>query len=128
MARQGSHELVVWDYHVVLVDARAGIVHDCGSSLGMSVPFAVYFEASFPPTTRDRLFNVVPGAEYIKSFSSDRSHMLDNQGNYISPPPEWEPIWNGEDSLQLLINMHGPYVLTEREFVEFITSRASVAS
>ena len=94
----------------------------------MSVPFAVYFEASFPPTTRDRLFNVVPGAEYIKSFSSDRSHMLDNQGNYISPPPEWEPIWNGEDSLQLLINMHGPYVLTEREFVEFITSRASVAS
>ncbi|KAH0484393.1 MAG: hypothetical protein KVP17_004764 [Porospora cf. gigantea B] len=127
MAHQGAH-LVVWDYHVVLVDARDGVVHDFSTSLGTPLPFAVYFEASFPPTTQDRLFNVVPGAEYVKSFSSDRSHMRDNQGNYISRPPEWDPIWNGEDSLQPLINMRGPYVRSELEFVEFFTSRASATS
>ena len=38
-----------------------------------------------------RMFRVIPAAEYLATFSSDRSHMLVD-GVWMSPPPEYPPI------------------------------------
>ena len=40
----------------------------------------------------ERKFRVIPGAEFLKTFASDRSHMLTQDGRWMSPPPVYPPI------------------------------------
>jgi hypothetical protein len=35
---------------------------------------------------------MIEATEFVKHFSSDRSHMRDKNGNWLAPPPAWSPI------------------------------------
>jgi len=90
-------ELVVWDYHVIVItDGDGPEAWDPDSSLGMPVPLLDYLAATFPVLPGDLAgyqprFRLVAAAELIATFSSDRSHMRRGDGSYTQPPPPWEP-------------------------------------
>ncbi|KAH0545054.1 hypothetical protein FGG08_000825 [Glutinoglossum americanum] len=119
---------VYWDYHVILVSRICNgpqpfvVVFDLDSALaetrGSAIPFAIYvamtfYNAGSDPMARSlstyrireapRSFRVIPGMEYLRNFSSDRSHMRKGDAQrmdeeWISPPPPYPPIIN-EDGL-----------------------------
>ncbi len=78
-----------WDYHVVAV--AHGQVWDLDSRLGMPVPAGVYVDATFPLHDPRLAFRVVPAAELLATFTTDRSHMRLVDGTYAQPPPAWSP-------------------------------------
>ncbi|CAJ0746742.1 17611_t:CDS:2, partial [Entrophospora sp. SA101] len=41
-----------------------------------------------------RKFRLIPGETFVKVFASDRSHMIDKDGMWNSPPPNYPPISN----------------------------------
>ena len=63
-----------------------------------------------------RMYRVIPAAEFLATFSSDRRHMLGEDGEYISPPPLWPIIQNGGDFLDL----HELIIDCENNLQEFI--------
>lgn len=93
-----------WDYHVVLLDADNGRVFDLDTRLDCPASIEEYFAATFPDQSR-LLFEYkttvrsVPIAEYINRFSSDREHMIDDEGLPLKEFPNWSaiiaenPIW-----------------------------------
>lgn len=38
------------------------------------------------------MFRVIPAAQYLKTFASDRLHMLTPDGRWKAPPPLYPPI------------------------------------
>ena len=98
-------EPVVWDYHVFLVEAGAGgRVWDLDSVLGMPVPLADYLAATFRavPAEGAPRFRVVPAGEYVRRFSSDRSHMRTPDGGWLVPPPAWPAIGAAGETSNLM--------------------------
>ncbi len=95
---KSNGEIVLWDYHVVLLTrAATWLVWDLDSVLAFPVPLGDYLDATFGPTgaTPHPLacrFRVIPGDTYIAHFSSDRSHMRWGDGSWIAPPPDWPAI------------------------------------
>ncbi|GAA5978164.1 hypothetical protein JCM10908_004254 [Rhodotorula pacifica] len=82
---------VVWDYHVVAVAIEEGaglrraVVLDRDTLLGASVPLETYIQATFRPDlfaagyldpSLQSMFRIVPAADLLLNFASDRSHML----------------------------------------------------
>jgi hypothetical protein len=102
-------EPVGWDYHVVLaVDDREVWDLDCAE--GAPLAPAEWLRISFGPG--DRLparfrprFRLVDAAEYVRTFSSDRSHMRLANGRWRKPPPEWPAIERGPSNLEPLVDM-----------------------
>jgi hypothetical protein len=91
-ARDG---LVVWDYHVILLDEDAREIWDYDTTLGAPVDGLEYLAASFlPGVPREHAprFRLVDAPELVASFASDRSHMRDARGRFRRPPPPWPPI------------------------------------
>lgn len=95
---------VCWDYHVILLCFREGegqaVVYDIDSLLPYPCPLGEYLTHSFPyewPFPFGPLFRVVPLDTFLGHFSSDRSHMRDNSGNFRQPPPPYAPIAGGEN-------------------------------
>lgn len=92
----GAHGICVWDYHVVLlVRDHDWWVYDFDSSLPFPVPAKRYLALSFPRSLEQLYqpsFRLVRGDVYRSCFTSDRSHMRDQNGNWRSAPPDWEPI------------------------------------
>ena len=81
-----------------------------------------------------RWYRLIPGDEFLLKFNSDRRHMRNDQGDWLSPPPLWDIIQNprnmGEkdsgsvDNLQKYIEMENceegiGQVLREDEFLEW---------
>ncbi|CAH1389467.1 unnamed protein product [Nezara viridula] len=95
----GDDFFVAWDYHVFLVVKNQPVisVFDFDTTLGFPVSFrnyiekAIGFEVNMVPKYK-RLFRVIPASEYLKYFSSDRRHMKNANGEWIKPPPPYEPI------------------------------------
>eukprot|EP01105_Mastigella_eilhardi_P010853 TRINITY_DN2513_c0_g2_i1.p1 TRINITY_DN2513_c0_g2~~TRINITY_DN2513_c0_g2_i1.p1 ORF type:complete len:207 (-),score=44.44 TRINITY_DN2513_c0_g2_i1:1561-2124(-) len=97
---------VVWDYHVFCAvrrpagqqGAASTLVYDPDAPLlPFPCPFERYCAEVLRPQQRvkplyRKLFRVVPAADFLKTFSSDRSHMLTPQGTYYAPPPTYPPI------------------------------------
>jgi len=87
--------LVHWDYHVfaLLLDPGEGaLVLDIDTQLPFPCPFSRYIEDTFPvgsPSVESARFRMIAAAEYLSSFSSDRSHMRRDDGSWIWPPPPW---------------------------------------
>lgn len=122
---------VLWDYHVIFLyqTSESGtLVYDLDITLNFPCDLKQYFEES----TKDnkslkpehhRLFRVIPAAEYLKTFASDRLHMLTPDGHWKAPPPSYPPIKTEEcsDNLQEFISMeengHG-VVLSLSEFLK----------
>lgn len=95
-------EPVVWDYHVVLLGRRREgaryDVLDLDSSLPFPAPAREYCAAAFRPheplrpAYRQR-FRVLPAAEYLRVFASDRRHMRRGDGGgWAAPPPAYPPL------------------------------------
>jgi hypothetical protein len=88
--RAGQGDLVMWDYHVVLVARR--LVWDLDCLLGAPLPLARWLATSFvrgigPPPR----FRVIDAPAFLETFASDRSHMAASE----HPPPPWPPIGHG---------------------------------
>ena len=93
-----DQEPVWWDYHVILlVLTDQWRVWDLDTTLPLAVPADEYFSRTFrgamiyPP-----IFRVMDASYYRRSFSSDRSHMLGANQQWLEAPPSWPPIQNDE--------------------------------
>lgn len=80
-ARQGH--LIVWDYHVVLQvhQDHSDWIYDIDSRLPLPSPLTTYFSQTFPnqrilPANYRTKIRQIPADEYLRHFSSDRSHMV----------------------------------------------------
>ncbi len=119
-AQQGDAppgEPILWDYHaIVLVGGPPWEVWDLNSMLGAPVDLAKYLRLSFPrvkqwPEHLRPRFRVLTAGEYLRHFSSDRSHMLDDEGGYYEPPPPWPLICDSRlgMTLPLLLDPEQPH-------------------
>jgi len=103
---------VVWDYHVIAVvkgeEGKPNVIFDLDSTLPFPCDFNVYILNAIYPRPFARivnenqgLFRVIPAEMYFKNFASDRSHMLDSEGNWLQPPPEYSPISTEECTMNI---------------------------
>lgn len=117
---------VLWDYHAILLSYRKGWwVWDLDTTLGLPVSADSYFRKTFLRSNleakdTDVILRLIPAAEYVERFSSDRSHMKLPSGAWAASPPEWHMIQN-EKETNLLdwldVSKDGPgQVLTLAEF------------
>jgi hypothetical protein len=97
--------LVHWDYHVfaaVLDPADGAIALDLDSQLPFPCSLGRYLEDTFPRDSPARVtarFRAIPAAEYVRCLSSDRSHMIRDDGSWIWPPPPW-PAPGGDSEVR----------------------------
>lgn len=99
---------ILWDYHVIFaVKDKEWTIWDPDTRLGIPVPAQHYLKYSFPGLKKpfQPQFRVLEADVYHETLSSDRSHMLDQDGNWNAPPPSWEPIQNGPNNLMDLIDL-----------------------
>lgn len=118
-----SDEPVIWDYHVVLLARSGGAppwwVFDLDTTLGFPCPVERYLSDTFldagrvPPRFLPR-FRVIDAAEFIRTFASDRSHMLDQHGRLMKPAPPWPPIGpaGAPSNLTRFVDLADPFVGT----------------
>ncbi|KAK4404863.1 protein N-terminal glutamine amidohydrolase [Sesamum angolense] len=94
--------VILWDYHVICVQKRKDsnlphLVWDLDSSLPFPSPLATYVAETIRPSFQvfsefQRFFRIIHAPIFLRSFASDRRHMKDSAGNWISPPPSYEVI------------------------------------
>ena len=94
-------EIVWWNYHVILLASasESSLIYDFDSTLPVPLSGLEYMRKTFQLNENQNAINLpyfkVIGAEvYLSSFFSDRSHMKDSNGNWISTPPIWPMIGN----------------------------------
>ncbi|KAI2490123.1 N-terminal glutamine amidase [Fragilaria crotonensis] len=103
----------LWDYHVIVVQSHGSDdgpqILDIDSRLPYPCPLDMYVHCTFPkdvPSNYAPLFRVVRAEAYLKHFSSDRSHMRNEDGTWIAPPPTYECILRaGSSNLDQYRNM-----------------------
>ncbi|CAH8459419.1 unnamed protein product [Schistosoma turkestanicum] len=90
---------IIWDYHVFLIchSEHKYWVYDFDSLLPFPSPFIQYVTHGLRqniilPEKLHRSYRVIPVVDYLNHFSSDRRHMLREDGNWIAPPPSYECI------------------------------------
>jgi protein N-terminal glutamine amidohydrolase len=91
--KSGNDGFVIWDYHVVLLNK--GDIWDFDTLLPFPCPAGEYLKKSFVSgisNEYDPMFRLVDAVTFVRSFSSDRSHMIDENGEYLKPPPTWPKI------------------------------------
>ncbi len=92
MKNQRTGSLVYWDYHVVLLFRDSDWkIADLDTLLSLPCPSEEYLSNSFV-STEAPMFRVVEADHYIRFFTSDRNHMVDQNGNYLQAPPPWNTI------------------------------------
>ncbi|XP_071909256.1 protein N-terminal glutamine amidohydrolase-like [Coffea arabica] len=101
-ASQRADGVVLWDYHVICVQKRKDAssshkVWDLDSTLPFPSRLASYVAETFRPSFKlfsefQRLFRIVHAPVLLKYFASDRRHMKDSAGNWISEPPPYQAI------------------------------------
>lgn len=92
---------LTWDYHVILLakERKNWLVYDLDTQLAFPISLEVYLDRSFPsifPAEYRPLFRLVCPRRFRTEFRSDRSHMLNDNGDYAAPIPSWEPPGQGE--------------------------------
>ncbi len=112
-AGKGVEGLVQWDYHVFLLcKERVWQVWDLDTNFEVPSDLSYYLRATFK-TDQVKLavdfapvFRVIDTKEFVRTFSSDRSHMKKPDGTWLAAPPQWPSIGNGtEPNLLQLINV-----------------------
>jgi hypothetical protein len=99
-AAASRHRPVLWDYHVIFsaqTAAESWLVWDLDTRLGFPVSLPVYLSGTFRPLDRAHRwlaprFRIQTAEDYRAHFSSDRSHMRADNGEWLQPPPPWPPI------------------------------------
>ena len=124
---------IYWDYHVVLLVYDGGWrAWDLDTTLGLPVPAHIYFQKTFLNSginleNCDVILRLIDSGNYVRSFSSDHSHMRSPTGDWLAPPPEWPRILQGGKSNLLewldVDRDHPGQVKTLAEFMSnFITT------
>lgn len=102
-------EPVIWDYHVVLLQAgQQGepLVYDLDSELSFPCSLMLFAaqalrsDCNIKPAYH-RKFRVVPADSFLKNFASDRSHMKNPDGSWKMPPPLYPPIHSADCHMNL---------------------------
>lgn len=100
----GDDGIGVWDYHVVFFDASKQLIFDFDTMLPFPVDARTYIRGTFPEThfpspaqiqslsIEAARIRTVPADDYIAHFSSDRAHMLDENGLALESFPQWDAI------------------------------------
>ncbi|KAH9503853.1 hypothetical protein Btru_063994 [Bulinus truncatus] len=98
-ASKNKERLVVWDYHVIFLyhDSSASLVYDLDTELGFPCTLKEYVTACIGDEyiLKEefwRMFRVIPADEYLSTFASDRSHMLNKKNEWLAQPPPYPPI------------------------------------
>lgn len=102
--RAATRDPIVWDYHVVALLPRAGLVLDLDDQQRFAWPlhdwlahaFRDEVEAEFQPQ-----FRLIEAGEFRRVFSSDRSHMRDAEGRPLQPFPAWPAPFAPERGMNL---------------------------
>eukprot|EP00211_Chloroparvula_japonica_P016543 CAMPEP_0119122850 /NCGR_PEP_ID=MMETSP1310-20130426/2985_1 /TAXON_ID=464262 /ORGANISM="Genus nov. species nov., Strain RCC2339" /LENGTH=210 /DNA_ID=CAMNT_0007112573 /DNA_START=44 /DNA_END=672 /DNA_ORIENTATION=+ len=138
-------DVVVWDYHVVALlrgpsrlDSRssAWYVYDydvkdesCPMVLAEYARKVLKKDSLVLKKEYRRNYFLLTGASFLRNFSSDRSHMRNEDGSWMAPPPTYPPIMarNPEASLSLMRILdtfrHGEAeVTTEPQFLSLYTT------
>ncbi|VDO49942.1 unnamed protein product [Brugia timori] len=100
-AAAAGRDYVIWDYHVILLYSKSGLVfvYDFDTTLTFPCDAQTYWTETIRPELNldanyHRCFRVISGSHYLQHFSSDRSHMLETNGNHKALPPPWPPIYD----------------------------------
>ncbi|KAI5682876.1 hypothetical protein M9H77_04104 [Catharanthus roseus] len=101
-ASQRADGVILWDYHVICIQKRkdensSSMVWDLDSSLQFPCPLATYIAETIRPSFKlfsdfQRFFRIVHAPLFLQYFASDRRHMKDPAGNWVSEPPSYEAI------------------------------------
>lgn len=99
-----DYEVVWWNYHVILLasNLESSLIFDFDSTLPVPISGMEYLQKTFrkhEDWTTEHLpcFKAINADDYLTSFVSDRSHMKDSDGNWLSEPPKWQLIGNNGD-------------------------------
>ena len=106
-----EESFIIWDYHAVLMrlEKQQWLVYDLNTKLPFPFLLIDYCQHSFiqlPEKAFMPCFRVIDAPLYLKIFSSDRHHMLNDDGQWTKPPPAWD-----------LINPHRQHNL--HKFIDF---------
>lgn len=92
---------IVWDYHVwvAIRDRDITRIWDLDSTLGVDVSAQEYLNRTFLGVPGPFLpkFRMMDARDYRERFASDRRHMRDKNGQFVQPPPSWDPIGRGHN-------------------------------
>ncbi|KAI8878664.1 hypothetical protein K501DRAFT_258181 [Backusella circina FSU 941] len=99
---------VVWDYHVILLfEHESGLkIYDFDTQLNFPSSADVYAIESLRPEIPlpkqfQRFFRMIPATMYLREFASDRSHMINKEGEYHATPPTYDPIQSKQSKMNL---------------------------
>lgn len=107
--------LVVWDYHVILVYCHEEncLIYDFDTVLEFPCIFDEYTAMAIKSDDNlnpqyYRKFRVINAKSFLLNFSSDRSHMMKENGSWMMPPPLYPCIQspNTANNLELYISMN----------------------
>ena len=114
---------VVWDYHVILVAASEHDefeVFDLDTNAGFPLGVSTYIDATFPygnqiPEPFRPRFRIIDHVEHLRTFASDRSHMVAPQGTtveWLHTPPPWPLVQASGQTMNLdaFIDMESSFV------------------
>ncbi len=90
--RAAISDPIEWDYHVTALLPQHGLVVDLDDRTQVARPIKAWLEHAFrrdTPPQRQPRFRIVPRADLLATFSSDRSHMRNDQGQPLRPFPSW---------------------------------------
>ena len=111
-ARGQAGDVLVWDYHVVLLTTGGRPeVWDPNSTYGAPVLASGYLNMSFPqgvPQEYRPRFRFVPRAQFLRDFRSDRRHMKTIDGGWLKPPPSW-PVAGPGHTLERFLDLDDPW-------------------
>ena len=91
-------EFTCWDYHVVLTVYKGGWqIFDLDTTLPFPIELKAYMSLTFKglPDIHPEYFpkfKIIGAERYVREFHSDRKHMKDTNGKWLSPPPDWPMI------------------------------------
>ncbi|XP_029447837.1 protein N-terminal glutamine amidohydrolase isoform X2 [Rhinatrema bivittatum] len=97
------------DYHVILLQVTSGVqnlIYDLDTLLPFPCPFDIYIHEAFKsdsdvyPEFRRKL-RVIKGDLFLKTFASDRSHMITASGQWRNPPPPYPCIEIADSKMNL---------------------------
>lgn len=99
----GEDHIIFWDYHVFFLfyNGKRSAVFDLDSLLPFPSDFRLYAKRAIRSNRNllpeyQRLVRVIPAEMFLETFASDRSHMLNQDGQWIKEPPEYAPICTPE--------------------------------
>lgn len=101
-----AHEFICWDYHVVLaVNIDGWKIFDLDTTLSFPIRLKEYISSTFKGMAGIHQsywpnFKIIGAERYVRELYSDRKHMKDEGGKWLSPAPDW-PLILGNKQLSI---------------------------